>query len=450
MTTMKPVALTLLLLLCIPLLVHGQDWHVLPHDTLFLRDSTGHIVAIEVQNRELSSDGEMLALAPSPDVNSRGSLPRRIYKQLLERKGILHLYHPTLIGADIRMMDNGDAYFRDTLSGDSMLVKTKAALNNTWPFDAKRNSQAVVTGLSHGSLFGIVDSFKEITVRWGDSVLKITLSKNEGLVATQNLFTETSDSMPTYWRTNDPRLNHRQVNDFEIGDIFHSTYQEDVLYSGKLIDTIVSKKVSADSLTVTYGIKRLKEEDWGSRLTTTHTLQAVSLNYSEQLIYKELPGVLYMTKESGTIWYYTCFDAPKYFPAPFMRSFYDMFDNLGKNTFYTGAGAYSYRSLESESGDTYSHLKYYKKGTDEWGDQVVLSTLSTLIPSTLQIYPNPAAGFLVVQGLEATQEATVYNAIGQIERVLELSNGMVDLSTLAEGTYYLRLENGQMHHFIKG
>lgn len=60
------------------------------------------------------------------------------------------------------------------------------------------------------------------------------------------------------------------------------------------------------------------------------------------------------------------------------------------------------------------------------------------------IYPNPARGWVMLKGVEASGEVTIYNAIGEqvFASVITHPSSVIDVSKLSEGIYFIRVKQG--------
>jgi hypothetical protein len=93
----------------------------------------------------------------------------------------------------------------------------------------------------------------------------------------------------------------------------------------------------------------------------------------------------------------------------------------------------------------YTGVTYYRlKQVDRDGNATISKTLTVHIDAapvtTIHIYPNPAASYLVVEG--ATQAITIFSTSGQRMLVRVVPDGevktTVDLSTLPKGAYFVK------------
>lgn len=79
-----------------------------------------------------------------------------------------------------------------------------------------------------------------------------------------------------------------------------------------------------------------------------------------------------------------------------------------------------------------------------------LSIQHSALPALI-VYPNPTKGIIHLKGIEGSVDGTIYNIIGQ--KVLDFSvikdKTTLDISVLNDGTYFLKLANGQATMLVK-
>ena len=105
-------------------------------------------------------------------------------------------------------------------------------------------------------------------------------------------------------------------------------------------------------------------------------------------------------------------------------------------TFDANEGGYLRCYSDTEIG----HVSYY------WNNCDYINPQYQNLPEenntqTISIYPNPAKGRAVIEGLE-TSEVQFYNALGQMVKTVRDTNE-IDLSGLVEGVYLLRLTDAE-------
>lgn len=85
--------------------------------------------------------------------------------------------------------------------------------------------------------------------------------------------------------------------------------------------------------------------------------------------------------------------------------------------------------------------------------------ISTLASSNIELagnskkfslYPNPAKGFVKIEGLEEQKSFVIYDALGNVKIMDTISsNKTISTENLDKGVYYLKFENGNIAKFIK-
>lgn len=99
--------------------------------------------------------------------------------------------------------------------------------------------------------------------------------------------------------------------------------------------------------------------------------------------------------------------------------------------------------------DYYWRVKAFEKcGESVYSDVFVfhtyeLSSIEDLDQDYFVIYPNPATNQVVISALSVIKEVKVINMIGQVVMVInpDLSQVLIDISTLASGNYFLRISD---------
>jgi hypothetical protein len=80
------------------------------------------------------------------------------------------------------------------------------------------------------------------------------------------------------------------------------------------------------------------------------------------------------------------------------------------------------------------------------------STLSTndFTLRTVKVLPNPSSDFIEITGLIAIETYEIYNTLGQeVKKGIVLENKIIDIQSLTNGIYFLKLENKKTIKFIK-
>lgn len=423
--------------------LHAQNWNLVPtNKPMFFKNRAGKVTTLLVrQSLKAGKDSSLYFYAAAADSEDENAYLIDKYPPSDSNEYIF--YEPTFIGAELLMRQNGDHLLIDTNANDTFLIKPKALLNESWQFGPKSLHQARVTIKHYGNMYGITDSFKTILLNFGSTAKKLVISKTHGVVASEvHLFPVEGSDTVWYERTGDPRFTFRKLNDFEVGDIFHSYYSRDALYGGIYIDTVLKKSFSADSSKVYYKVKRLRERrSYYPEFTTLHhdTLNW-NLNYKEEYILRGYPGILY--PNGIEFKYYIAYDSSSFYKTSFMRHFREIIWSPSTHSYFAGAGSYHYYNPESENGPTYQGLRYYKKGNKEWGTKLVVSLPTLPERQRISIYPNPTEGSVHLDGISDETWLSIADLNGRLLMKARPENGILDLHELQPGMYFIGLEGG--------
>ena len=77
--------------------------------------------------------------------------------------------------------------------------------------------------------------------------------------------------------------------------------------------------------------------------------------------------------------------------------------------------------------------------------------LTDMQTDSIKIYPNPASDILYIQGMESQSNVSLYSADGKIQNLqalLQADGVQINVSGLAQGLYYVRINN-HFYKFIK-
>ena len=79
-----------------------------------------------------------------------------------------------------------------------------------------------------------------------------------------------------------------------------------------------------------------------------------------------------------------------------------------------------------------------------------LSTNSFNLDNTINVSPNPTTGYITVSGLHKAEKYSIYNVLGKEVLKGEASeNKPINVQSLTEGMYFLKLEDSKVIKFIK-
>ena len=100
--------------------------------------------------------------------------------------------------------------------------------------------------------------------------------------------------------------------------------------------------------------------------------------------------------------------------------------------------------------------EYHKLCTQKTSKTVVIregvGIVETHCNASLRIYPNPVKGELIIEkGEEKIENVEIYNVVGQLlqSKIVNLqSETVIDVSHLASGMYFLKVDN-KVVRFVK-
>ncbi|HUM46547.1 MAG TPA: T9SS type A sorting domain-containing protein, partial [Chitinophagales bacterium] len=236
------------------------------------------------------------------------------------------------------------------------------------------------------------------------------------------------------------------------------------------IDKIITKQLSADGDTITYGVsfqRYTSGNNWNDYFEYTST------GIKEWVFEWSSTGFLAMRPFQ----YYQKDDISHYHflvPGSFSLSSTDLQDKpyyfmpdwqypdclngtvatLYTDDFYSrGLGmTSSYGGYIGSGAWSYDNLVYYNRNGMEWGDSLnweVLTGIEDLNSNnTFALYPNPANEFIFIQGnfTTAKTECTIFNALGKEMPLKNISfenqSMKLDLTSILPGVYFLVIKNG--------
>ncbi len=91
----------------------------------------------------------------------------------------------------------------------------------------------------------------------------------------------------------------------------------------------------------------------------------------------------------------------------------------------------------------------YPIRTNEAKTTIALSVSTADIATDIIIYPNPVRDILHISTKETWTKAEIYDISGRIIRSVTLHSKSIDVSSLASGTYIIRLRNGDKSGNVK-
>lgn len=427
----------------------AQNWQLIPADEpLFFRNPEGKNIGFEIVKTRQRGIDRIYELSPSaPDE-----------ADLLGTMWSDEGGSSTLVGRIVIVNPNGNTWLKDSIDGDSLLIKPLAITGNTWTLSTRKKISASVISMFTANIKGQKDSVKLIQLSNSE---QIVLSKNNGIWSTPNFYPINANEVQTYGRTEDKRLTFRMVNDFDKGDIFHKTSSRGLAAcTTNYIDTIVDKVLSPDGNSVTYTMQRVKEvvcELSGPNPTTERTVTRKTItreyNYSEDFVFEALPNTLFTKPDSAqmggpdSIIVYALVDSASQYKVPYVEAAVSYGWDFDKRLYISGAGSYYYISLESEVDPYFSLPTYFKKGDVEWGKKLVIGLSEKARIPQVSLFPNPANGQVFISGLKEPQRASILDITGKLHQEIRLDNGPVPIHNLLPGPYILVLQDGRRVSF---
>jgi hypothetical protein len=172
-------------------------------------------------------------------------------KQIRRRVDGTYIFYP----------DTSDNIFPD----DTFIIESSAGLGGTWLYDTTANITATVSKIYASTLFGISDSFKQINLITGDSIV---ISRSFGIIGFPSDSAGIAGNKKLYYSLQgistrgigDSVLTFRSFYNFNPGDVFmyHSANNiEDCKWTYEKL-TVIGKQLSGNS--VTYTMRRVESD----------------------------------------------------------------------------------------------------------------------------------------------------------------------------------------------
>ena len=119
---------------------------------------------------------------------------------------------------------------------------------------------------------------------------------------------------------------------------------------------------------------------------------------------------------------------------------------VGANT--NGDGNYSYQNVTINSGTVTSITVTGVSGAG-WGFAGVSTNCATTDVPTIEVtrinlFPNPAMGIIIFEGLKQGAEISIINALGMYVKRIKLTTNDLDISDLATGIYSVWIQTGNL------
>lgn len=237
-----------------------------------------------------------------------------------------------------------------------------------------------------------------------------------------------------------------EVHDFEIGDIFQTSYSESG-YQGPPYYTkkeVIAKEYStnSDSITYTfhvtkyraaYGIEDLYQEIYDQQTTYTN-LDSTAGQFALYSAAGYTSGVVTSSSYNFRRVYYfnTNYDNVSFEP------------NSSSSSVIEGCGGPYYSASYGFGGQGYTKslaLIYYKKGGEEYGNLISNIDEATTAKKSIMCYPNPSKGHIKILGLDVNEVYGVFlfDVVGRRTCVGQMFDNTLDISSVDNGFYSLVL-----------
>ena len=96
------------------------------------------------------------------------------------------------------------------------------------------------------------------------------------------------------------------------------------------------------------------------------------------------------------------------------------------------------------------NLDYMALDAFSWAPENTLSVDNNIMDSQIQVYPNPTSKIIKISGLKSATTYSIYDILGnQIKQGSATKNTEINIQSLANGMYFLKLEEGNSFKFIK-
>ena len=400
------------------------------------------------------------------------------------------------IGEKIIEEPSGSTFFFNQ-KNDSILIKTKAALNDSWTlFNANGYLiNATIDKIYTDELFNTTDSIKEIKltiVAFKDSTIKksidtvLLLSKQHGLIRTTDFvyfpylsflktYNNESNIFALIGLTNPAigvqNLDSNGIYDLQPGDELDIEYRQSS-YGGIVTNRDVKSilKILDKSLNVSYIslIHEINTNDYNTNTwvvdTTYYTTGTYLMQKDNIPQFSNLPNeVNYYqgaASESGKFYISdslfirsTESNNPSVYQA--LDTCWELFLIVKKAeppyvyNYYKGLGGpyYSYWDGQPYGYIEGQELVYYKKGNKTWGTPFIFVSTNDIkqTPQTFLIFPNPASSQLTIQAQSTKRIAKVEitNTLGQnvLEQSINSTNPefRINIENIPGGFYFIHL-----------
>jgi hypothetical protein len=305
--------------------------------------------------------------------------------------------------------------------------------------------------------------------------MTIKISKNYGFVKTFNYYlfpyllevypaeqieeyTLTGLSAPKAGIQN---LTWMDVNDFQAGDELHILEEYSCwnpvggsAVTTKSIYKYLERTDYSDSVSYKYAFKQSVDRRWTDSSSFNFFDDTVTVIIKPDPLFDKLPGEPIVGDQ---MYNYSMANGPILSKTNHrgIETFYPGGDGcwqllvadgcLTEDKYLKGLGGPYYTCEQAFClGGSERKLVYYKKGEETWGNPIVVSEVSAILPvKNVKIYPNPAGDYITVS-FENVKNSNciinIYDLQGRLQRSEKyvLNNSRINISDLLPGIYILK------------
>ena len=224
-----------------------------------------------------------------------------------------------------------------------------------------------------------------------------------------------------------------EVYDFHIGDEFETrNFQVNLgsWYESFYYETVTNRYYSNDTLIYDWQIERKTRDNIDTNW--------IYSEYSLSTYHSNLDSLV----NNGEIQYVYA-DVDLYNSRKINYKEYELPDNyIHQQRFVVGCGKTYDQTIGFGAGSSSSHLIYYKKGDEEWGEEVLVSINNSYDDKLVSIYPNPATDFVYIKSNVSNHiSGSIYNSHCQLIKTFEFPLGIniLDITRLKKGMYFITI-----------
>ncbi len=457
-------------------IANAQSYRTIKSDSIYLfSNNNGNIIALRVDSIAINAQDTILFN----------------FKTIRQNDSIYDCFTPSgasWIGKYIIIKPNGiNLFFNKT--NDTIIIKTQALLLESWKCFSFTNGNyidAYISSINTASFLGLTDSVKTISFQLKNSSgvslphtinnFQISISKFHGLIDLFEfyLFPDVSDVYSIIGGPNmqgKKNLTYQEVYDYNIGDEFHSEYYHGYLSGSYYATTktsiykVIDKyNISNNSVTYVYSrcekdINRINADIQISYFYDTITSTIVFTN-SDNQIFNHLPDeTIYKngnTEISSLSMDFTMNNRIQK-TLPSQSGFINFIGDSCWNRimyngcyiamrFIEGCGG-SYYECSYGLNESYNHLLYYKKGSEQWGTPLDCATLLGIdsyknnTKKSAEIFPNPMnenSKLRINNFIRSPYVLQIYNCLGEVKykKIITENETVLNLKNLGKGVYF--------------